>query len=85
MLNAIQKRIPANSEIRLKHYIYNLEKRGKFIELCCIPEPSSIKGNEEAEEYAKLASQKKRELISYPYTDEFYRIDECTYKAWNES
>ena len=84
VLKAILKPIPTGPKVRqLKHYISDMEKAGKQIELCWIPGHTSIPGNEKVDQIAKISTSKSPELIPCPYTDIYPYIDRVNLNRWN--
>ena len=65
----------------LKNYTA-LVNTGKTILLCWVPGHVGIKGNEQADEVAKMALHSSISAVKYPPSDLYHDVTSLCYKLW---
>ena len=69
---------------RIQHDLDELMGRGTFVELCRVSGHSGVRGNEIADEAAKVASTREKTKIPIPYSNYTAAADTAMAEKCNE-
>jgi len=69
---------------KLQHDLFTLSEAGQAVDFCWIPGHAGIRGNEQADAFAKLASTHQEQFITIHYRDWYPIINSLITSRWND-